>query len=229
MRCVRFLLPCLVAILLWIGAVPGPIVAREAPDTPEGHVHNVRVALGTLEGATGSAPLAIQVSGGGRILFTTAEKAPQATRWQHRIRVFTRHDHPLVFRVIRMEPDAAALMPPPQPAPRPQRRPAASARPALPEPEVRRQDRILAEGFDDLIGDFDLPDARDRLEALARTRRAQDIPERRNERPSTQVATDGGVLCTVTLAWPPADGEHSLACGDMTLRVRTTRLAEGGR
>ncbi len=223
MRCVRFLLPCLVSMLLGFGAVPGPLVAREAPDTPEGHVHNVRVALGTLEGATGSAPLAIQVSGGGRILFTTAGKAPQATRWQHRIRVFTRHDHPLVFRVIRMEPDAAAFMT----APRPRRRPAASARPALPEPEVRRQDRILAEGFDDLIGDFDLPDARDRLEAIARNRSAQDIPERRNERPSTHVANDGGVLCTATLAWPPADGEHSLACGDMTLRVRTTRLAEG--
>lgn len=226
MRCVRFLLPSLVSMLLWFGAVPGPLVAREVPDTPEGHVHNVRVALGTLEGATGSAPLAIQVSGGGRILFTTAGKAPLAARWQHRIRVFTRHDHPLVFRVIRIEPGAAAF----PPALRPQRRPTAPARPALPEPEVRRQDRILAEGFDDLIGDFDLPDARDRLEAIARSRRAQDIPERRSEGPSTHVPTDGGgVLCTATLAWPPTDGEHSLACGDMTLRVRTTRLAEGNR
>jgi hypothetical protein len=206
---------------LLLGALPA--AAREAPaeDDPA-IVHNVRVWFGTIGGARDDDPLAIQVEGGGRVLFTSAARPADRATWRHSVRVFTTRSQPLVFRVLAA---GAAEAPDPRAATGAGTRRRTDSK-TLPIRRIRAQDAVLAEGFDDLVGDYELPEARQLLGD-------EDAPSRRTRDdagPAPAVAPAGRrVLCRAELAWPPADGTHALRCGGMTVEVRTRRLPEGAR
>lgn len=187
-----------------------------ADDDPRGAVHDIRVWFGELEGGPGDAPLSLQVSGGGRVLFTTAPRPVADARWRHSIRVHTARGQPLVFRVLSDADEAPKGDAPPGEVPR------------LPDRDdlqrIRTQDHVLAEAFDDLIGDLELPEAR---QAVRR-----DLPAA--SRPVVEATPSkdgwvGRVLCRAELSWPPVDGEHRVACGAMALTVRTRRLPAKAR
>jgi hypothetical protein len=82
----------------------------------------------------------------------------------------------------------------------------------MPESAIREQDRILAQGFDDLVGDLELEDSQQLLEAIAH----DDEFIEHTKAPDLQIKT----VCTAKLKWPPSDGEHRLKCGGMVLVVR---------
>jgi hypothetical protein len=70
----------------------------------------------------------------------------------------------------------------------------------------------LAQGFDDLVGDLELEDSQQLLEAIAH----DDEFIEHTKAPDLQIKT----VCTAKLKWPPSDGEHRLKCGGMVLVVR---------
>lgn len=208
---------------LLLGALPA--AAREVPAERDDSavVRNVRVWFGTITGARDDNPLAIQVEGGGRVLFTTAPRPADRATWRHSVRVFTTRSQPLGFRVLAT---GAVEAPDPRAATGAGIRRRTDPKP-IPTREIRAQDAVLAEGFEDLVGDYELPEARQLLaEEDAPSRRMRDDAAG----PVTASATaHRRVLCRAELAWPPADGTHALRCGGMTLEVRTRRLPEGVR
>lgn len=203
------------AILVFLGVVVSglfPASAR-AKDDPPVAIRNIRVWFGTLEGGQGEAPLSLQVSGGGRVLFTTAPKAASEARWRHSVRVYTARGQPLVFRVLKGASAPARTSPVPSPR--------ESAPDASDVQRIRRQDQVLAQAFDDLVGDLGLPEARQALDHV--------LPPPPS-RPAPTSSTQGAdVLCRAELSWPPVDGSHRLGCGSMTLTVRTKRLPDNAR
>jgi hypothetical protein len=211
----------LLALGLLLGALPA--AARDVPaEGDAANVRNVRVWFGAVTGAGDDRLLALQVEGGGRVLFTSAPRPADRATWRHSVRVYTTRSQPLVFRVLAT---GAAETPDPPALGGARTRRRGGSKP-LPIREIRAQDAVLAEGFEDLVGDYELPEARQLLGE-------EDTPPRRGRDdavPAPAAAADGRrVLCRATLAWPPADGTHALRCGDMTLEVRTRRLPDDAR
>jgi len=186
----------------------------------EDPVRNVRVWFGAIEGAPADGEVALSVSGGGRVLFTTRPAPAKTARWQHSIRVYTEREQPLEFRLVRPVKGREApvrVAPSRAPAERPAKRR---------HVDVRRQDQVLAEGFDDLVADFDSSGPGRAVPEDDRI----DLPSPRPTRESSMPPDAGGTtLCRVRLAWPPEDGTHRLSCGAMTIVVRTKRLPERTR
>lgn len=203
---------CLGALVF--GFLLAPAQAKEDPPVK---IQNIRIWFGELEGGQGDAPLSLQVSGGGRVLFTTAPSPASDARWRHSVRVFTAREQPLVFRVLKGAP-APSKAPPAPSYP-------SSAPDESDQQRIRRQDQMLDQAFDDLVGDMGLPEARQAL--------GEDLfPAPRPTPPSssTRPRRQGGVVaCRAELSWPPVDGAHRLECGSMTLTVKTKRLPDKAR
>ncbi len=101
-----------------------------------------------------------------------------------------------------------------------------------PPPANHRKDRarlesvdgedVLGEGFEGLIGDYDILET----SPAASDPPAYGVAGTRKTRPGdrgvgTVSKSRGVVLCDVSLEWPPSDGIHSLACGTSALEIRT--------
>lgn len=175
------------------------------------------VALEAVPPDLAARRVAVRVFIGSKRLDQTPWSRGSRPVWNRSLRAFTAVGNPLVFEVVgeaAVPPREPAREEPPATAPRPSRTPAS-------------QDRTLATGFEELVGDWEAGPS----PPPARPPRGPPDPPATSgnatppSRPARPPVREGATtLCRASLAWPPSDGEHRLACGSMVLVVHTTRI-----
>ena len=234
MRTSRLLLPVIVVLV----AVPAGLAAR-------GHGSkrgSVRVNVVRLEGvpeALGRAELAIRVSIGAKVLYTTPRVPGRDASWNKGLRAFTSAGRPLVFELL----SDHAMPGDSHPAsggenPGTVTRFSAEPAPAAPRPASPRGaaggDETLSSGMDDLVADWGTGTLDEGIDGPDKAGKKRARPENqvtvprfsRHAAPENQVTVprSSPVLCAAPLPWPPADGEHRLDCAGMSLVVVTKSL-----
>ncbi len=188
---------------------PGLAQGQQGIPASQEPVRNVRIWFGQLSGYRGDGTVSLVVQGGGRVMFTTQGRSGDDLSWKHSIRIFTNHGHPIIFEVVSDGLPTAPFESISRERKRTKRL-----------EDVRSQAQILAQGFDDLIGDYELPEAKQLL--------GPDEWEQAREKPTKALAPGqlpgNQVLCRAVMTWPPTDGNHTLDCGPMQLQVRTKIL-----
>lgn len=191
-------------LLAWVWT---DAAARDAPGS-------VRVQVLRLEAVPpdiGARRFAVRVSIGSKRLDQTPWARGPEPKWDRSLRAFTAVGNPLVFEVVG-EAAAPAQSPSDEP-------PATPPRPARHASSPATQDRTLATGFEELVGDWEAglspppgrPSSPDPPAASGKTPRPA--------RPAPREET----LCRARLSWPPSNGEHRVPCGTMVLVVHTAR------
>ncbi len=200
----------------WCLAIQAAWAVDAHADTPRSVKVRV-VALEAVPPDLAARRVAVRVFIGSKRLDQTPWSRGSGPVWNRSLRAFTAAGNPLVFEVVgeaAAPPREPAREEPPATAPRPSRTPAS-------------QDRTLATGFEELVGDWEAglppPPARPppgQPHPPAASGNATPRP-----RPARPPAREGATtLCRARLAWPPSDGEHRLACGTMVLVVHITRI-----
>lgn len=212
-------------LLAWVWT---DAAARDAP----GSVRVRVVGLEAVPPDIGARRFAVRVSIGSKRLYQTPwARGPEPT-WGRSLRAFTAAGNPLVFEVV-SETTAREEAPggePPATAPRPARPPGS-------------QDRTLATGFEELVGDWEAglsppparpsPDQPNPAATIGLPHPPTTIglphpptPDGKTARPRRparpQARQEPTTLCRARLSWPPSDGEHRVPCGTMVLVVHTT-------
>lgn len=202
---------CLVAA----GLVEYPAAARD--------VRSVTVRVVGLEDVPrdlDARRVAVRVFIGSKRLYQTPWARGPAPTWNRSLRAFTAVGNPLRFEVV-VGPSA-----PPQTVPSREPPPQAAPVPA----SLQDQDRTLATGFEELVGDWEAGLS----PAPARAPRKEPRPPAASDKeprphPPPGAAEPPGVLCRAVLPWPPTDGEHRLSCATMVLLIRTSRSVGPGQ
>lgn len=136
---------------------------------------------------------AVRVFIGSKRLYQTPWARGPKLQWNKSLRAYTAAKNPLFFEVV-TEHSA-----PPKSTPSPPHRSISGS----------DQDRTLAKGFEELVGDW------------------EDDPSPPPARVAVKSpAPKHSVLCRTRLSWPPSEGEHRLECGAMSLVVYTTNRAQ---
>jgi len=186
------------------------VLAMFVPASATAGSVQVRVLrLGTVPAAWQAHRLSVRVSIGSRALYTTPARRGVDAVWNKGLRAYTASTNPLRFQVL-----AAGAVGDPHGTPA-HDAPVPSKRTRTDEPR-ESADEILSAGLDDLVADYGEGTLDEGADSMPSPREREPRP-----RPETaQSAEDPGVLCTATLAWPPAPGEHALLCGSAVLFIR---------
>jgi hypothetical protein len=192
----------LVAVLVLLATLPSAHAAA-------GSVRVRVLRLGGVPASWQARRLAVRVSIGSRELYTTPAKPGTDASWDKGLRAYTASTNPLRFQVLAADGagDARAKPAPSDPAP---------SRKARRDAPRESADEILSAGLDDLVADYGEGTLDEGSDAPAPPRDREPARDPQDASP----APVGGVLCTASLAWPPAPGEHALPCGKATLYVR---------
>ena len=211
-------------VVLLVVAVPAGLAAR-GPGSKHG---SVRVTVLRLEGvpdALAGARLAVRVSLGAKVLYTTPRVSGREAAWNKGLRAFTSAGVPLVFELLsdRTPLAAGARTSAGEPAPGSRPSPVA-ARPA-------DADETLSAGMGDLVADRGTGTLDEGIDAGDSHPVVEGRPSRApRENPVTvtkdqvTVPRSSPILCAAPLPWPPADGEHRLDCAGMSLVVVTKAM-----
>jgi len=204
-------------LALLLSLVVVTIAVRAAAVTP---VRNVRVRVLQLEGerVDPAKRLAVQVFIGSRQLYQTPFVDGATARWDKGLRAYTALAMPLSFVVV----SDSGSRGPVRPARRidPPRR-------AVPRDVEVDPDALLSAGMDDFVADYGTGTLDEGAQgaASAKTRPPIDDGMKMIEAPKPAQSEFEGQerrvskVCTARLKWPPAEGEHRLPCGSMTLVV----------
>ena len=208
----------LVIAALLLSVVAGTVAFRAAAVTP---VRNVRVRVMQLEGAADadrSKRLAVQVFIGSRQLYQTPFVSGSTARWNKGLRAYTALAMPLSFVVVS---DGGSRVPV-----RPARR-IDPPRRAAPRDVQIDPDALLSAGMDDFVADYGTGTLDEGAEGSASAKARPmidggmpviDAPKPAQPEFESQERRVSKV-CTARLKWPPAEGEHRLSCGSMTLVI----------
>jgi hypothetical protein len=179
--------------ILLLVVVPAFVAAK--PSTSNSYrVRIVRYEPGTDPGPRGR--LSVTASFGKKKLYQTPKVPASRPEWGKSLRASTVKNAPLRFKVLAHGKNAALAVAPKAPTP-------------LEDP-----DGTLATGLDDFVADYG-------------TGTLDEGTPQEPERPGKKAGKKGGkktvVWCRAELAWPPADGEHVLACGSGRLIVTSRK------
>ncbi len=183
-----------------------------SPEAWAEQVRSVMVRVIRLEAVpadVGRGRFAVEVSIGSKPLYRTPWAWGPVPVWKRSLRAFTAAGNPLVFEVMVETPMRKETG---------ERFSGVERKPAGDE-HVSQQDRVLATGFEEFVGDMG-------PEPPPVSERGEGSPPRQSE---PREVRDFTSLCRAHLSWPPEDGEHRVGCGGSVLVVEIRRAADGER